>query len=53
MRRREKGKGREDDRWPTLACIYLDTSVVMLDEELMGKVRSHISFGGSLSFCSC
>lgn len=38
VRRREKGKGKEEDRWPTLDCIYLDTSAVMLDEELMGKV---------------
>lgn len=27
------------DRWPRLDCIYLDTSAVLVDEELVGKVR--------------
>lgn len=31
------------DRWPRLDCIYLDTSAVLVDEELVGKVNIWLS----------
>ncbi|KAL8280594.1 hypothetical protein RQP46_006917 [Phenoliferia psychrophenolica] len=35
--RKGKGKERDEDRWPTLDSIYLDTTAVLLNEELVPK----------------